>query len=223
MKKCNGKSNIDIVKDYLAGVRPFTELSMHIPEKDKFHKEGEKWKDSNGIEWQKKDGKTIRLTKTKGDIIREAIGDELNCKLCKANWKFASKNDRKFLTRTGLCEECLINYETKLRILGIYESYEKYRLASYELGHLKELKLRIAEVIETLKRTGGNVINLAENEFDNQIVWENTNKDKNIADAEKDLKDTIDLIKRGEGITKGFKKEYLKNIKKYKLTDIISK
>lgn len=223
MKKCKGKSNISIVQDYLDGVRPFTELSMHVSEKDKYRKEGEKWTDTNGIQWQRLNGKTIRLTKTQGDIIREAIGTGLDCKECGAKWKWAKDNDRKMIARTGLCYDCLIDYETKLRILGIYDSYEKYRLAMYELAHLKELKLKVTETLDYFLRTDGDVNTLPESEHDTAITWKNTNKDKIVADAKADLKNIDDLLEKGLPATAKFKQDYLDAIAKFEIKDILSK
>lgn len=221
MKRATGKSNIDIVKDYLAGVRPFVQVG-YIGEDGKHRNEGEKWTDSKGIQWQKLNGKIIRLTKTQGDIIREAIGDGLDCKLCKAKWKWVSARDRKMLARTGLCSDCLIDYETKLRILGIYDDYEKCRMAMYELGHLKELRNKIKESIEFLERTDGDVKTLPESEYDESIVWKNTNKDKLLEDARADLIKTEELIEKGIPITAGFKVKYIEAVAKVDLPDILS-
>ena len=223
MKRCSGKSNIDIVKDYLAGVRPFTEISLHISEDAKYRKEGEKWTDTNGIQWQKLNGKSVRLTKTQGDIIREAIGDGLDCMLCGTKWKWANVNDRKMIGRTGVCYDCLIDYETKLRVLGIYPLYENYRMASYELGHLKDLKLKLQETIDYFTRTDGDIVSLAESEHDDAIIWKNTNKDKILSDAQADLKNVTELIEKGIPMTKEFKEKYLEAIQKNGLKDIISR
>src|ERR1035437_2456126 len=130
-KRFSSMSNLDVVRAYLDGRRPYVTVSYNVSEKDKHRKEGETWKDTRGIEWKKKDGKTIRLTKTQGDIIRDTMGDVFNCKWCGQNYKWASKKDQKFLRRCGLCMDCVIDYETKLRILGIYSNYELYKLASY--------------------------------------------------------------------------------------------
>lgn len=221
MKRGTGKSNIDIVKDYLAGTRPFVQVG-YTGDKDKYRREGEKWKDVNGIEWKKKDGKAVKLTKTQGDIIRDAIGSGLDCKVCKAKWKWVSEKDKKILTRTGLCLDCLVDYETKLRIFGIYDKYETYRMAMYELGHLRELREKLKETIAYFERTDGNIISMAESEYDDEIVWRNTNKDKILTDAKSDLEKTEDLITKGTKIIKGFKSNYVKSIKKYKLEDILT-
>jgi len=217
MKRASGKSNIAIVKDYLDGVRPFTQISMHIDENKKHRKEGEKWKDVNGIEWERKKGKNIRLTKTQGDIIREAIGNTLNCKKCGLQYKWGNRYDTKFLRKTGVCYECIVEYETKLRILGLYEIYERYHLASRELGELKEMREKFKETIEYFNRTDGDIVKFAETEYDENIVWKNTNKDKIVSDAIADLEKIEKLIATGEELLPKFKQEYLDGVQKYNL------
>lgn len=216
MKRATGKSNIDIVKDYLSGERPFVQVG-YTGDRDKYRKEGEKWTDTKGIEWQRKDGKNIRLTKTQGDIIREAIGDSQSCKKCGLQMKWGSRKDEKLMRRTGLCVECLTDYETQLRILGIFDQYEQYHLASHELGFLKEARERIKETLAYFEETGGDVIKLAETEYDEEIRWKNTNKDKIVADATEDLKKVEALIATGSLVTEGLKKQYEELVAKYEL------
>lgn len=216
MKRCKGKSNLQIVRDYLDGVRPFTQISLNVLEKDKFRNEGETW-EVDGIQYKKENGKTVRITKTQGDIIREAIGNSLACKKCNLQMKWGSSHDEKLIRRTGLCMECLTDYETRLRVLGIYDVYEKYKLASYEMGYLQTLKDKVTETLNYFIETEGNVILPSESEYDPNIVWKNTNRDQIVADAKKDLKHINELLKNGKKLHRQWKTEYRKSVKKYKL------
>lgn len=216
MKKATGKSNIDIVKDYLAGERPFVQVG-YTGDANKYKKEGEKWTDTKGIEWERKDGKNVRLTKSQGDIIREAIGDSQRCKKCGLQMKWGSRQDVKLMRRTNLCVDCLIEYETHLRILGIFEQYEHYHLASHELGFLKEAREKIKETLAYFQENGGDIVKLAETEFDDEIRWKNTNKDKIVADATEDLKKVEALIATGSLVTEGLKKQFEDLVAKHKI------
>jgi hypothetical protein len=221
-KRYSSMSNLDVVQSYLDGKRPYLTISYNQSEKDKYRRAGEEWEE-NGMRYKREKGKTIKLTKTQGDIIRDAISNGMDCIQCGMKWKFSGKLDRKFLLRTRLCESCLIEYETKLRILGIYDPYEKYRLASYELGFLKERKLKLDEIIEYFNHNDGNVIKPAESEYDENIIWKNTNKEKIVADVTEDWKKVNELITSGTKLIKEYKKVYLNSLKKYKLPDIITK
>jgi hypothetical protein len=215
-KRFSSMSNLDVVKKYLAGERPYVTVSYNISEKEKHRKNGEKWT-VDGKEFKKENGKTICLTKTQGDIIRDTIGDAFDCKWCGQNYKWASKKDQKILRRCGLCMDCVIDYETKLRILGIYPNYELYKLASYELDSLKNIKLKLEEVVEYFTETNGDIIKMAESEYDPDIVWKNTNKDKILSDSKKDLEETTKRIDILTKFRDECKQKYIEDATKYGL------
>jgi hypothetical protein len=52
MKRAQGKSNIDIIKGYVAGERPFLQVG-YTGDADKYiiRKEGETWTDASGKQW----------------------------------------------------------------------------------------------------------------------------------------------------------------------------
>lgn len=183
MKHCKNKSNIDIVKSYLNNERPFTQISMYQEEKKIYRNDGDKWKDKDGIKWTKVKGKNVRLTPTKADMIRELITDV--CK-CGQNIRWGSENDRKLFNRTGLCENCLIDYETKLRIVGIYSDYEAYKLISYELGALKAFREQISETIKVVSNNSGDFDMICNSEGFIER-WKNVNREAVLEDAKKDL------------------------------------
>lgn len=199
------KSNIEIVKDYLAGVRPIIQVG-YTGEVNKHRNEGETWTDSKGIQWQRKDGKNVRLTKTQGDIIREAIGD-ITCRQCGLQYKWGSRKDGKFLFRTGLCMDCLIDYETKLRVLGIFSDYEMYKLASNELGAMKDMEAKIEETLAYF-RSGDTDVKMLCNSAGFTERWKTTNVEEIITNAESDLKAARERIEALTKIRDEYKEKY---------------
>jgi len=216
MKKYNGKSNIDILKDYVAGVRPFIQVGF-VGDAKKHRSNGEKWTDTKGIEWERKDGKNVRLTKTQGEFIRELIAQK--CK-CGQDIKWGTNSDRKLFNRTGLCTNCLIDYETKLRILGIYPHYELYKLSSYELGILNDIKTKLLDVIKFFTNDSGDVEVICNSEGFIER-WRTTNKDEILDSARKDLKMAEDKISEISKIKNTEKKKYLSLAKKNKLESYV--
>lgn len=214
MKKASGKSNIQILRDYVDGVRPFTQVGF-VGDKHKYRKEGEKWKDKNGIEWERRDGQNVRLTKTQSDLIRELISKNQKCK-CGQDIRWGSKLDKYFFTRTGLCENCLITYETNLRILGIYETYERYKLVSYELGRIIEARDKIKEVIKFFDENTGDVEMICNSEGFIER-WKNTNTDKIKEDAAKDLAIANERIEKLLKITEEARQLYVESVKPYNI------
>lgn len=218
MKKATGKSNIQILRDYVDGVRPFTQVGF-VGNKHKYRKEGEKWTDSNGIEWEKKDGQAVRISKTQGDLIREIIKQGQTCK-CGQDIRWGSKLDRYFFSRTGLCENCLITYETNLRILGIYEVYERYKLISYELGRLMEAREKIQDVIKFFEENSGDVEMICNSEGFIER-WKNTNISQIKEDATKDLQVANDRIEKMIKIKEEAKQLYIDSVKPYNIESYV--
>jgi len=211
-KKYRGKSNLQIVQNYLDGVRPFTQLSMRVLEKDKYHNEGEEWKVNEKC-YKKVNGKTVCLTKTQGDMIREMIRQK--CK-CGQNINWGTKVDQQLFNRTGLCSACLIDYETKLRILGIYDYYEGYKLLSYELGEITDIKSKLEEVIKFFDQDSGDVTMLCNSEGFIER-WKHNNPKEILDGAKRDLKlakKRITFLKKSK---EAAKKKYLAGATKFKL------
>jgi len=209
-KKYKGKSNISIVQDYLSGTRPFVQVG-YIPKKIK-RSVGEEWQGSDGITWRQEVGYKKRINE-QADIIHDAIKEK--CK-CGQIIKWGSKRDKIFFNRTGLCENCIIDYETKLRIVGIYPYYETYKMVSFEIGYTKDIKEKLTDVIRFFNKNSGDVEMICNSEGFIER-WKDTNKNEILEETKKDLK----LIhKRIAGLIKiknEVKKKYKESAKKYNL------
>ena len=205
------KSNIEIVKDYLAGERPFTRFG-YTGKKYVKRAVGARWVDANGQEWEQKAGGPVTVNRV-ASIVKAAMDQK--CK-CGQQIKWGTRLDRLFFSKTGLCENCLIDYETKLRIVGVYPDYEKYKVVSNELGHLMEAKVRLQEIVNYFTHNKGDVTMLC-NEEGFTERWKNTNKDQILKDAKKDLEGVEVEIAKLVSLKKEFKKKYRDGTKKYKL------
>ena len=143
MKRASGKRNIDIVKGYLDGERPFIQVG-YVGDKDKYiiRKEGETWTDASGKNWiQTKTGPQA-VTRVM-DIIREEMNDKCAC--CGREIRWGSKHDRKMYYKTKKCFDCLIEEETQLKIKGQYKLYETKKMLENELSYLKDIKQKLKE------------------------------------------------------------------------------
>jgi hypothetical protein len=207
------KSNISIVRDYLAGVRPITQVG-YTGKKYIKRKIGERWTDAKGIEWEQKESGPSRFNRV-AELIRETIGLQ-KCNKCGADVKWGSKHDRLFFRKTGLCEECLINYETKLRILGIYGDYETYKMASNELGATVDLKSKIKETIKYFMAGDTDVTMLCNSEGFTER-WKTPNTEEIITNAKKDLEETDRRIDALIKIRDECKEKYINATIKYGL------
>ena len=211
MKHASGKSNIDILKDYVAGVRPFSQIGYTGKQYAK-RKVGERWTDAKGIEWIQKEFGPVTVSRV-GDIVRAARDQK--CK-CGQDIKWGSRLDHLFFTKTGLCESCLIDYETKLRILGIYDDYEKFKVLSNQLGVFEDAKAQIESAIKFFEEGSGDVEMLCNSEGFVER-WKNTNRDQILKDAKKDLRIARKRIAEVKREKNSYKKKYVKAASGYNL------
>lgn len=135
------KSNIQIVKDYLAGERPFVQVGYSPPNMKR--EEGEQWEDNQGIKWKQRKGYKVRVNE-QAEIIRNAI--KRTCQ-CGQEITYGGKLDEVFFSKTGKCFDCIIKEETEYRVLGVYPQYEKYKLLSNYLGFLEDMRNKITDSV----------------------------------------------------------------------------
>jgi predicted transposase YbfD/YdcC len=206
------KSNIEIVRDYLNGERPVS-IFGYTGEKYVKRAVGERWTDKTGQEWEQKASGPQKVNRV-ANIIREAIGVQ-KCK-CGQEIKWGSRADRLFYRKTGLCEGCLIEYETRLRVLGIYGDYEQYKLASNELGATKDMETKILETIKYFESGDTDVKMLCNSEGFTER-WKTTNADQILQDAKKDLEEARRRIDALTRIRDEQKAKYVDGATKYNL------
>ena len=214
-KTYKGKTNLQIVADYLAGERPVNVFGYTGVQYVK-RAVGEHWTDKSGQEWEQKASGPQKVNRV-ANIIREAIGVQ-KCK-CGQNVKWGSRADRLFYRKTGLCEGCLIDYETKLRVLGIYDDYEKYKLASNELGATTDMKAKIRETVKYFE-SGDTDVKMICNSEGFTERWKTTNAEQILKDARKDLKETRRRIVALTRIRDEQKEKYVNACKKYNLESL---
>ena len=210
-----GKTNIEIVKSYLEGEKLFPVFG-YTGKKYVKRAIGERWTDKSNQEWEQKAGGPQKINRV-ANIVREAIGNQ-KCR-CGQQIRWGTKLDRLFFNKTGLCEGCLIDYETKLRVLGIYNDYEKYKLASNELGHVKDMKTKIRETIKYFESDDTDVKMLCNSEGFVER-WRTTNIEDILKDARKDLKEAHQRIVALVRIRDEQKVKYIEACAKYKLETI---
>ncbi len=90
------------------------------------HVEGDIWEENNKT-WTIKKG--IKQTVTKHDALKAMVEFPLVCPCCNQPMKSTSIN-KKMFTIHGTCFNCVTEMETKLKIEGKYEEYEKKMLNS---------------------------------------------------------------------------------------------
>lgn len=113
---------------------------------------GDKWTDANGDEWEQKNGYISRVTKF--DEIREYVNSFQNCPYdtCKCNKWTAKRLDEKMRILKGLCFDCVIKMEHKIRLAGKWDEYEKGVLKENALSWLREAEADKNVIVDELSR-----------------------------------------------------------------------
>jgi hypothetical protein len=119
-------------------------------ESDKKREIGEKWVDSEGVEWEQKDG--FRTNLTKMDKVREYLQKISKCASLECKTIKYSTSDKKAIVKTTLCLDCLAKQETVLRADGTYPFYEDYKITLNKLGYVRDLKAQYEEALEGVKQ-----------------------------------------------------------------------
>lgn len=181
---------IQDIKQVVEGESPFIQVGYEKTESR--HKIGDEWVDAKGIRWIQKNGYRERVNK-QVDSIRELIRQK--CSRCGKDVNlFGNRYDDKLFPKTGMCYDCLIDYETVLRIEGKYENYEKRKVLSNRLGMLNELRVHVVESIEYLKKSDGK-LTFASNGFGDVETWSGMDYESMLKIAEDDLVKIDDDIK----------------------------
>lgn len=183
MKKASGKSNLSIVKDYLDGNRPFIQVGYDPNLENSKRKEGEEWEDSQGNKWVWKNGSKRKISKLANIKIDQ------RCSICNADIKFGNYLDDKVYPKTGRCYDCNIIFDSKLKTLGVFQDYEKYKIYHSMLSEMSDFKQQMEESITYLESNDSLPKLQYFNEDGSQEFWTDDTdmKIKVLKDLKKDL------------------------------------
>ena len=117
-------------------------------------KVGEKWTDENGKSWEQLEAGKIQISEL-GDIMAEtrAYLDRLNsCKsdICKTIK--LSRADKKLISKTGYCAECLGRKETQIKADGLWDAYEKYKMYSNMISYGTDILSQFHQALKDCKQ-----------------------------------------------------------------------
>jgi hypothetical protein len=182
MKRASNKSNLDIIRGYLNGERPFVQISMTDVDGIQKRKEGEEWEDSRGKKWKKQNGKKTAIGK-KSTIINDE-----RCLFCNADTRFGTRYDRQVWPKTRKCYDCFIEFETLLKVRGVYDSYVRNRDLSYLRSSLLDFKPKLEETLKWCQSDSSKKLQYLNDDGSPDTWKDNTDSVKSIQEsAEKDL------------------------------------
>jgi hypothetical protein len=167
MKRAQGKSNLEIIKDYLDGNRPFVQVGYDSNLDNAKRKEGDEWEDGQGRKWIWKNGAKRRVPR-KATIINTKI-----CKECNADVRWGNYLDDQVWPKTQLCYDCFIKIETQMKMDGTWEYFDKIRDLKNEKSLLIDYKKKFDETLDWCKNNENKPLEFI-NEDGSIEKWENS-------------------------------------------------
>lgn len=131
----------------------------------KVKKIGDRWKDSDGNEWEQKDGYTIKLGKDWQQELHQYLHSFPNCRKDTCICTLPKKIDEKMKKLHGMCLDCVVDMEHKIRLEGKWDEYENQKVKENALSWLKEAEKDKNLIAEELSK-----VDFA-NEFGDSEKW----------------------------------------------------
>jgi ligand-binding sensor protein len=179
------------IKSVVEGQNPFTQFGYSVPEAQ--HKKGDEWTDPRGITWEQKDGYRVRVNKSM-QSVRHLLKQQ--CSKCHKDINLVGNRfDKKLHPKTGMCHDCLVDYETELMLTGKFQSYEQRKVLSNQLTFLKHVKDQVEESVKYLE---SNQKITFVNEFGDVESWTNDARDTMLDGAKSDLDRIVKDIQETE-------------------------
>ena len=99
---------------------------------------GERWFDADNNEWEQKNGYKMKLGKVWQQELHQYLTEFPNCQKETCTCGIPKKLDEKMRKIHGMCFDCVVNMEHKIRLEGKWEEYEKTKLKENAIAWLSE-------------------------------------------------------------------------------------
>jgi len=131
-------------------------ISFSGADKEKVKREvGDKWTDNNGKSWEQLEAGKIQTSEL-GDTMAEvrAYLDKLNtCKSDNCKTIKVGRVDKKLISKTGYCLHCLTIKEAQIKVDGLWEAYEDYKIFSNMIAHGNDIVAQFKQAYRDSKQT----------------------------------------------------------------------
>ena len=145
--------NLQKVQDMLDGKGTGKIQSGYTPV-EQAHKVGDTWTDSDGVNWEQKDGYRVKLTKLANAGVAEQCSD------CK---KYITKGwDKDIYKWNGRCYYCQIDFEAELKGSGKFDEWKEKQDKRIKEDYIKAFEAENEELIKEIEKL--------ENPFDMKVA-----------------------------------------------------
>jgi hypothetical protein len=115
---------------------------------------GEIWTDSEGKTWEQKEYGKVRVNELSETMseVRDYLSKLNSCKSDDCNTIKLSRADKKLISKTGFCATCLAKKEMVIKIDGLWEAYEDYKIYNNMISYGKELVAQFEQAYKDCKQ-----------------------------------------------------------------------
>jgi hypothetical protein len=113
---------------------------------------GDKWTDDDGNEWVQKDGYKMKLGKEWQQELHQYLHSFQNCPKETCLCTLPKSIDEKMKSIHGMCLDCVVEMEHKIRLEGKWEDYERNKIKQNAMAWLQEAERDKNLIAEELSR-----------------------------------------------------------------------
>ena len=114
------------------------QISLSVnPEANIVREVGETWTDSKGVQWEQKEWGKEQISSLSSTMagVRNYLAELNRCKGVGCKTIKLGRVDKKLISKTGYCITCLAKKELEIRLDGLWDAYETYKLTSNMIDH----------------------------------------------------------------------------------------
>lgn len=181
--------SLDDVKKLLAGKHESQEkvqvgYTEEDTEKNLSRKVGDRWFDEDGNEWEQRKGYKIKLGKEWQQELHEYLNTFQKCPKETCTCTMPKRLDQKMKAIHGMCFDCVVDMEHKIRLEGKWDEYEKRKVKENALAWLQEAERDKNAIASELSRVEFT------NDFGDNEKWKTPlNKEELLAKIENEFEE----------------------------------
>ena len=122
--------------------------------KKETRKVGDVWEDEHN-RYEKKDGYTLKTSKNSEALqeIRDYIAKKNTCKNKDCSKIKKGPTDKKLIRKTGFCSKCLAEKELEIKMDGLWEEYNQYKVYSNMIDYGKDVLRQLNDAYENAQQS----------------------------------------------------------------------
>lgn len=108
-----------------------TQISLSTTKETTKRNVGDVWEE-DGVVWEQKEYGKVKQSKASSELskVRQYLQQKSQCKASDCNLSKYSNADKKIISKTGYCASCLSKREQQIKLDGLWEAYNEYKVYS---------------------------------------------------------------------------------------------